>query len=262
MRVLVLCLLSCWICAAEPSVEVVGLRVVAPGIGKDKQELRPFNWSPGTTVAVRVSHPDGGLLGCDKDASKLQLFTDDKGTDLTRAMEGVQNWNNSSFGGFPAISKDGKALLLEINGSSLPLAGAQSLQAQGTIALSCASKFDTETVHNVSLTVNSVLKGKQLAYTITKTGKPDWGDAALQVSFKTTDDVSLVKSIVFKKPGGEPIDARQGMSSRMGFAGKYTTEVAYNFPEKIEAVDVVIETWTDKRTVMVPFDIQVDVGLR
>src|SRR5258705_314302 len=61
--------------------QVAGLRVVAPsGEGKDK--MGAFNRSPGVTVALLLTAPEGNIVSVNQEASKLISFTDDKGTDL------------------------------------------------------------------------------------------------------------------------------------------------------------------------------------
>ena len=40
--------------AAPPQVSAVGLRVVAPGLGANGSELKPFNESPGTVVVLAI----------------------------------------------------------------------------------------------------------------------------------------------------------------------------------------------------------------
>ncbi len=264
MKRVVCLLVMCWIplIAAESAIEAVGLRIVGQGLGADQQDLRPFNWNSGTTIALRLHYPTGGILGIDKEKSALDILIDDKGTDLTKAKPGANTWNNNGIGAFPTISKDGRYILLELNGSGLPIASATSIKAQGHIQLTCASKYESETLHNIDLKEGAVIKTKKATYTISKIGKPDWGDAELQVTLKTSDDTEVIKSIIFKKAGGPAIDVQQGFTSRMGWNGNYTTEIAYNFPKKIDKVDIFIETWMDKKNIKIPFDLQVGVGIK
>ena len=261
MRLLLLCLLAVSAIAADPSITQVGLRIVGPGIGVDDQELRPFNWFAGTTVALRLKSADAGILGIDADASELKAFVDDKGTDLLKALPGQNSWSQKGFGNSNAVSEDGMHMLFELIAPNTPAKGARLISVRGHVAMIQAKKFSSETLHAVSLTVGTKIKTAAVTYEITKLGKPQWGDAALAVSLKTTDDVDLIKALQFTDAQGAALEVDRGMSSRMGWAGNVTTEVTYNFKDKVETCTLVLESWTDRQVKMVPFDVDLSVGL-
>ncbi len=52
---------ACAQAAAEPKVQVCGVRVVGAGYETDDEVLRAFRWRKGTTVALLVTVPDGGI---------------------------------------------------------------------------------------------------------------------------------------------------------------------------------------------------------
>ncbi len=262
MRILFLCCLACAVMAAEPALSTVGLRIVAVGIGENKQELRPFNWFAGTTVALRYQSRDGGLLGIDADASELKAFADDQGTDLLKEVPGQHTWNRNGFGNTSDVSEDGTQLLFELSAPQIPVKGARLINVRGHIAVIQAKTFATETIHAVSLKVGEKIKSTAVTYEITQIGKPQWGDAALAVTLKTTDDVDLIKGLTFTDEKGTVLEVDRGMSSRMGWQGNITTEVTYNFKEQRDACALQIESWTDRQIKTVPFDVDVAVGLQ
>src|SRR5690242_5396967 len=111
MTRLTLCLLigiiSC-IAAEEPAkaptpdvtVEAIGLRVVAPLPNSIKEEnLRAFNWSPGTTVVLLINAPSGGLVQFDHKSSALTKFIDGKGSDLLAAPKTEGDTKKQGFFG-------------------------------------------------------------------------------------------------------------------------------------------------------------------
>ena len=77
--------------SASPAITVAaqGVRIAKPPPGGD-DALRAFNYFPGTTVALIVTDPEGGLVVFDSDTSRLKSFVDDKGKDLAKPEPGTQ----------------------------------------------------------------------------------------------------------------------------------------------------------------------------
>ncbi len=251
--------------AAGVSVQVRGLRIVGPGMGKDNQELRPFNWTEGTDLAVLVVKPGGGLISFDDDKSTLKAFIDNKGTNL---LEKKKSGSGSSFSfgraGFehsPSFSKDRTACLIEIQGKRVPAKGATAIMATGTLVFNCGSKTKTFTQKDLSFKKGTKVKAGPVQFTIKEVGKPQWGDAAMAVTFEAKQDISAIKEISFLDAQGKKIPAERGGSSTTRFGGSVTIEKAYNFKTKREGATVVITCWTDMKAVSVPFKIQTSVGL-
>ena len=67
---------ACAQAAAEPKVQVCGIRVVGQGYENDEELLRAFHWRKGTTVALLVTVPEGGLIAVNRDETKVT--TDDR----------------------------------------------------------------------------------------------------------------------------------------------------------------------------------------
>src|SRR6185295_10266480 len=63
-----------------PQITAAGIRVTGLGLGANGTELKPFNESPGTTIALAIQAPKGsGIVEIDDHGSKLDSMTDDKG---------------------------------------------------------------------------------------------------------------------------------------------------------------------------------------
>ena len=83
--------------------------------------------SPGTTVVLAIMAPKGnGIVDIDDHGSKLEVFSDDKGTSLLE---------EGRVGPFPKITEDGSAALVELEVRARPSVGTSSLNVQGTIAM-------------------------------------------------------------------------------------------------------------------------------
>jgi hypothetical protein len=243
--------------AKAPTVEVRGLRVVAAGYGDGMRGLRAFNWSKGVTLALLVQIPDGGIIDLDDDASKLDKFTDDKGTNL---LVGGDTWGKVGIGGFASISKDGKACLAELNGKSVPIKGATQVWASGTLVLKCASKKKTVQHKKIALKKGTKIPGA-IPFTIDKVGKPDWGDAALQVTLAAKQDLSSVAEIKFFDAQGKEIESSSAGSSSMRMGPVVNIKRSFNLKKKATNVTIAVTYWTDMRIVKLPFNVKTGVGM-
>ena len=93
-----------------PEIVVAGVRVVGAGFGKNRDEIRAFNESPGVAVALVLKMPAGqGIVTLDEDDCELTSVTDDAGTDLGEQAQ---------YGSFPKTSDDGSVGLIEIESNS------------------------------------------------------------------------------------------------------------------------------------------------
>lgn len=248
---------------AKPTVDVRGVRVVGKGHGKERYgspELRAFNWSPGTTVVVLVMHPGGGLLELDRKASELKKLADDKGTDLLKASK-ASVFGARGFGMSSTISKDGKACMTELVSEGIPAKGAKEIVASGTMVLKAATTTKTFTQRDVALKPGSEIKAGVVAFKITKAGKPQWGDAAMEITLKTTTDIANIAAIKFLDAAGKEIPSSSAGGSTMRMGGSVTVEKNFRFKKKVAVATVAIEYWMDMKTLKVPFDIKATIGL-
>ena len=120
---------------AMPQITAVGIRVTGPGFGANGTELRPFNESPGTVVALAIQAPrGGGIVDIDDHGSRLEVFADDKGQSLLE---------EGRVGPFPKMAEDGSAALVEVEVRARPSAGSTSVGVQGIIAMTLAGGIET-----------------------------------------------------------------------------------------------------------------------
>lgn len=246
---------------APAIVDVVGVRVVAPVREGEGDEMRAFNWSPGTTVALVVRKASGGIIEVSADNSKLTLCKDDKGTDLLKAPA-VSKFERSGFGAFPKVSADGKALMVEAAVQAMPARGATQLQLAGEIAMQVATQ-KKDFPASVTIKDGEKIVAGALTLTIGKTGAPDWGgeDFKFAVRLKATQALSSVASIKFFDEQGKEIESKLGSRSSFGFGSQMNVEQEYLFKAPVTKAKVVVSCWTDMQMVKVPVNLKAGIGL-
>ena len=198
---------ACAQAAAEPKVQVCGVRVVGAGYENGDEIMRAFRWRKGTTVALLVTVPDGGLISVNRDETKVTKMADDRGTDLTVSSRGITRDAQVSRG--IQISVDGKSCIVEISGQQVPAEGAAYIAAAGTISLKCGSKKEIGRQEKVDLKPGTEFSVGGMSFTIARTGNvprafelPRSDEAAsgalpvFEVALQTNQDWSEIASIL------------------------------------------------------------------
>jgi hypothetical protein len=235
------------------------------------EELRAFNFDEGTTLALLVTVPEGGLVSVNTEKMRSRL-TDDKGTDLTAAR--------AAFGMHlqmpPQISPEGKACLIEVSGQRAPAKGAAALTAAGTIYLQCGSRQESARQANVPLKPGTKIAAGPIPFEISKVGKPEFsfefpgmsnqrGPTPPAEKFEVTllahQDCSKIASIAFLDAAGKDLGAKPGSSSSMGMGGMMTVEKSFILAKKVDTATILVTYWADLKEVAVPFDVKATLGL-
>lgn len=233
--------------ANPPQISAVGLRIVGLGLGASGSELKPFNESPGTTVALAIVAPKGiGIVDIDDHGSKLDAFTDDKGQSLLE---------EGRIGPFPHITEDGSAALAEVEVRARPSAGATSVSVQGTITMTLAGGTKPFKAANVKLDANQTFKIGTTTLTIS--------DPKVQED-RTEFTVNLpralltsIREIHFYNAKNEPIEATRRGSGY--FNEKAELELAAKTTDK--AITIEFEIWQNLKTAKYPFNVQAGLGI-
>ncbi|MFH0939824.1 MAG: hypothetical protein V1899_11195 [Planctomycetota bacterium] len=242
------------------TVEVSGLRIVAL---TENAAVRAFDWSSGTSVALLVKSPSGGLVQFDSKNSVLSKFTDDKNNDLLTksAQKKDAISSNVGFSMLSKISTDGKACALEINGQNVPTKGAAAIKLEGVIAMLTATKKKEYAMKDMPIRNGSKITADNLEIVIQKVSKPEWGDEQLSLTFRATRELDEVAEICFFKADGTEIKSRRVGSSKIGVLGSLTVEWNYNLTEKVDTATIKVFVWTDLQQKKTPFNLTVNVGL-
>jgi hypothetical protein len=231
--------------AAQPQVVVGGVQIVKVAAPKDDMFARPFNSENGTTVVLWIRMPAGqGLIDIDEDASVLETFADDKGTDL-----------GGRFGSFPDTFKDGSGGLLDITSTGMPAAGATRLMASGTAVLTVASGSKPQRVANVRLENARTFRLGQATITVDEV---ETEGEEQRFTLKLARPVmETIKDVRFLGPKGEAVEASPRGRGYMNDAA----EMMFSVKTNAKTLTIEFDVWQGRREIKVPFKVQAGVSL-
>jgi hypothetical protein len=235
--------------AAQATVEVsvAGVRVVGTGYGANGSELRAFNERPGTTIVLALLAPaGGGIVEIDNRASRVDAFADDKGQSLLE---------EGQVGSFPKIAEDHSAALVEVGVQARPAAGAVSVVAQGSVAVTLAKGSKPQRIPNVRLEAGQTMKLGTATVSM-KTATPGEESASVGLAL-TRATLTTIREIRFLTVKGAPIESRRTSSGYFNDAA----EVEFTVKTKEKLVAVEFDVWQNLRQVTVPFNVTVGLGL-
>ncbi|GJM23695.1 MAG: hypothetical protein DHS20C16_01100 [Phycisphaerae bacterium] len=244
--------------ASKTSVSPYGLRVVAKPVGGDNDMMRAFNSFEGTSIAMLVQQPAGGLISFDSDASKIESFTDDKGKDLLKSSS---DFGMPALPMSPDISDGGKEVIIEVNGGQTPTKGATSLKVKGKLVFKAATQKKSYTHKNLEIKADATIEAGPIPLTIGSAGKPEWGEEPLEIVLKAKKRLDEVASIKFLDADGKEIESNESGSMTMAFGEDVSVERSYALGKKVDKVTVEISYWTDMKALEIPVDLTVSLGL-
>jgi hypothetical protein len=230
-----------------PEISVVGVRVVGPGLGKNREEIRPFNERPGVAVALAIKMPAGqGIVDLDEDDCILTVVTDDAGTDLGEQAE---------FGSFPKTSEDGTVGLIEIESRLRPAATATAVLAEGTLVFSASPGSKPTTIPNVKLVAGQTFKLGATTITI----------AEVTPGEETSIELALPRSVLysirdvrFLDAAGKPLEASRTSRGYMND----DASIGYRVTGAGPAVTMAFDVWQDLQQRKVPFKVKAGLALK
>jgi hypothetical protein len=233
--------------SAPPRITAVGIRVTGLGLGASGTELKPFNESPGTTLALAIEAPKGtGIVTVDDDASKLESVADDKGQSLLE---------EGRIGPFPKISEDGSAALFEVEVRGRPSAGASSVSVQGTVAMTLAGGSKPFRAANVKLDANQTFKIGSTTLTISD---PKVEDEETQFTVNLPRSLlTTIREIRFFDAKNGPVEGHRRGSGY--FNEKAELELSVKSKEK--AITIEFDVWQNLKTAKFPFAVDAGLGM-
>lgn len=238
--------------AGEPTVTLAGLQVVMDDGEKDFDGFKTFNMSSGYNVALIVRSPEKTMVGFDEENVKITLG-------------GAEA--DCSFFSNMAFSKDRLSMKLEFNTSDeVKLDEQGRLKIEGVLPVTLASGKEELRAKPMAVKVGAEVVFPSDAegvpeLKVKSIGKPDFGDAAFEITFSTNMQMDGFAGVRFYDKDGKALDAESGGSSWMSFGGKGSGEVTYQF--KIEPTELVLalESWTGKEEVQVQVDFQAGLAI-
>jgi hypothetical protein len=245
---------------AKTKAEVVGIHVTKTPYKEDKDLWVGSGSGAGVRIDLIVTSDEGGIIRLDDKKSKITRLADDKGTDLLKKPAGSEEGFSGfgPIGPFAKVSKDAKACLLNVDGKSVPAAGARSIQLEGTIVLTVGKGKETAK-ENVEFRKGAAFKTGGVAFKIDSVGKPDFGDAAMQLTLSTKEG-SKVAHVRFLDAGGKEIDAKPAGSSSMSFGDDTSYSWNYDFKQEVKAAAIEVTLWKGVANLDVPLKVSVSVG--
>lgn len=264
---------ACAQTAAEPQVQVCGVRVVGAGYENGDEIMRAFRWRKGTTVALLVTVPEGGLISVNRDETKVTKMTDDRGTDLTVSSKGITREAQASRR--IQVSADGKSCIVEISGQEAPAAGATCIAVAGTISLKCGSKKEIGRQEKVDLKPGTEFSVGGMSFTVSRAGNvprafelPRSDEAApealpvFEVALQTKQDWSEIASVTFLDAAGKDLGATPGAISAATAGGRVLTAIkSFTLPQATDTATIVVTCWEEFKDIEVPFDVKATVGV-
>jgi hypothetical protein len=234
--------------AAPPTVSLGGVRIVAPGMGEEGTEIRGFNESPGTALAIFVKFSDGsGIVDIDEDKSALNVVKDDTGANLLE---------EGRIGPFPKITKDGSTGMIEVETRGRPSQGATYLVAEGSIALTSSAGTKVVKVSNVKLESGKAFKVGTASVTVGDvSAQGEYGSLTLKLP-RTT--LLSIKEFRFKDAKNQPLQVDRMGSGWMGD----DAEVSFRTPPDLKAANLELDVWQNLKEQSVPFSVKVGLSLR
>jgi hypothetical protein len=233
--------------AAGPKVSVAGVRVVGIGYGEEGREAQAFNESSGVGLALVVQGAgQSGIIAFDDDASSLDELTDSTGKNLL---------DEASIWPFPKLTKDGKAVIVEMKARGVPAPGATEIQAKGKLALTTATGSKPVKVPNVALANDKTFK---LGTGVVTLSEVEATEGQTSVTFKGSLQVfAAIRGMKFLDAKGQPIEASSAGSGRMNDVAM----ASYRLSTAAKAVTIEIDQWEGVKPVVVPFDVKAGLSL-
>jgi hypothetical protein len=230
-----------------PEISVVGVRVVGAGLGKNREEIRAFNQTPGMAIALAIKMPPGqGIVELDEDNCLLTSVTDDAGTDLGEQAE---------YGSFPKASEDGSVGLIEIESRLRPAATATAIMAEGTLVFSASPGSKPTKVANVKLEKGKTFKVGTTTITLAEVTPGE--DTSIELALPRSV-LYTIRDVKFLKADGTPLEADR--TSR-GYMNDDAT-MGYRIKGAGPTVTIEFDLWQGLREQKVPFKIKTGLALK
>ena len=243
--------------AEKPKIEIKGIRIVSEPYSKDEHNLRPFNWSKGTSLSLFVHVPSGNIIAFDKDSSKLDSFVDSNGNDL----KGENKFGSSSFGFFSNISKDKKLISTEINANNIPSKNSNFVEAKGSLAVVTASQKKSFKSKVVPMKIGEKIEAGTIPFEIVKFGKPQWGKEKFEITLKADSKLDSIAEFIFYDDKGNKIEHKTGGRTSSSSFGKTVVRKGFKFPKAIDNIVLEVVYWTDMKTENIPLNLKAGLGM-
>jgi hypothetical protein len=216
--------------AADPEVVVAGVRIVGPGYGDNRSELRAFNETPGATISLAIKMPAGSaIVALDEGDCKLASITDDTGTDLIE---------QGRYGSFPKTSADGSTGIIEIESKMRPGPGANAILAEGTLTFMASPGTKPVKVAKVKFENGFAMKAGANTITLQQVSAADKKQSITLAMTRTM--LQTIRDVRFLDAKGEVVESHRTSSGYSGDAA----EISYDLnTEPAPAAALELNVW-------------------
>ena len=243
--------------ADEWQTQVVGVMITAPEGGKDN---RSYCWKPGVTVSVRLTPPTGKIVQLNEEKSKIDSFSDDKGTDVMAGVPSKDPFNKPGISFMLPSAPDGYAsVIIDLKASGLPAKGATNLNISGRVKAQVAEGTKQATVENVVINTNTQFNLDDRRIGISAAGLKQEAFSKKEefsVTFSSLKNLDDISSLEFYDAEGNKMEARK----RAWGGGFLGCMIEYVFKKKPEHVKIVATVWQNLKTIDVPITIKTGIG--
>jgi hypothetical protein len=231
-----------------PEIVIAGVRVVGGGLGKNREEIRPFNEQPGVAVALAIKMPPGqGIVELDEDNCLLSAVTDDVGTDLGE---------HAQFGSVPKTSEDGSVGLIEVESRLRPAATANAVLAEGTLVFSASPGSKPTKIPNLKLEKGKTFKLGAATVTVAEV-TPGTEETSLELALPRAV-LYTIRNVTFSDATGKVLESDRTSRGYMND----DASIGYRVKGAGAAVNVEFDIWQGLREQKVPFKIKANLGLK
>lgn len=226
------------------SLRLGGIRIVTPSPSDD---VRPFNWSAGTSLAFVAELP-GAVISADE--GKVLSITLDNGQNLLSS----DKWEREIRG--VDLSEDGTWVGFEVNSDRLPKADAKAIK-ELTGELVCTAATGTKVVDLGFDRLAPGEEGKEFGAKIEELGDHSFHEDKLEVSIHLEIKREMIKDVHFVDPDGVKLKSERNGYSWGGDSGTLTFTCDRGLTDKHQ---VKLETYSGVTRHVIPFKIE-DVPL-
>jgi hypothetical protein len=201
-----------------------------------------------TSLQLMVSVPDKQLLGVDA-SSSVSEFKDDKKNSLLS----TNAFFKTNFNTYATISKDRKALLVNVGSNVTPGKGASRITLKGNLVVRCGLDEKSTKAKDVEIKDKAEEKIGDFTLTVTQAkGFGTWGG-----SFNIKADKPTIKSITFKDADDKDVEVAGGVPYNFGNVWTYS----FTLKKQVEKGKITITYFSKEEKVTIPVEVSIGAGL-
>lgn len=222
------------------SLRLAGVRIVGSSPNKD---VRPFNWSAGTSLAL-IGELPGAVISAD--GGKVETFVLNNGQDLMSS----KSWDKKPRS--IDLSDDGTFIGFEIQSDQLPELGATSIKMlKGEIM--CMAAGSSKVIDLAFAKIEQGEKSEHCGAEITEIKESKYNKGKKEISIRFELERELIKEVTFFDKDGIQLESKRNGHSWSGKKGQLTM-----LCDEALSVDSVIkvELFTDLKKHVLPFVIE------